>query len=52
MPDVYTTGSWKPFPGKEDAFVEAWTEFADWASAMPAQSQAAAATRRVMNGVR
>jgi len=35
MPDVYTTGSWKPFPGEEDAFVEAWTEFADWASAMP-----------------
>lgn len=32
MPDVYTTGSWKPFPGQEDAFVEAWTEFANWAS--------------------
>jgi heme-degrading monooxygenase HmoA len=35
MPDVYTTGSWKPFPGHEDDFVEAWTEFASWASELP-----------------
>ena len=32
MADVYTTGSWKPFPGQEEAFVEAWVEFASWAS--------------------
>ena len=32
MPEVYTTGSWKPFPGQEEPFVEAWTEFASWAS--------------------
>jgi len=35
MSDVYTTGSWKPFPGEEDAFVEAWAAFADWASEQP-----------------
>jgi heme-degrading monooxygenase HmoA len=32
MPDAYTMGSWKPFPGQEDAFIEAWTEFASWAT--------------------
>ena len=32
---MYTTGSWKPFPGQEEAFVEAWTEFASWASGFP-----------------
>ncbi|HLE99436.1 MAG TPA: antibiotic biosynthesis monooxygenase family protein [Gaiellaceae bacterium] len=35
MSNVYTTGSWKPFPGEEGAFIEAWTEFADWASSRP-----------------
>ena len=25
---VYTTGSWQPFPGQEDAFIAAWGEFA------------------------
>ena len=29
---IYTTGTWKPGPGKEDAFLSAWTEFAAWAS--------------------
>lgn len=32
---VYTTGTWTPNPGREDAFVEAWSEFAAWASSMP-----------------
>jgi heme-degrading monooxygenase HmoA len=32
---VYTTGSWKPNPGSEEAFVEAWSQFAGWASSMP-----------------
>ena len=34
MGEVYTTGAWKPRAGREDAFVEAWTEFAAWASGM------------------
>jgi len=33
--DTYTTGSWKPFPGHEDAFVDAWIEFSNWTSTMP-----------------
>lgn len=32
MGDYYTSGSWKPNPGSEDAFVDAWAEFATWAS--------------------
>jgi heme-degrading monooxygenase HmoA len=35
MSDVYTAGSWKPFSGQEDQFVEAWTEFAAWAAGLP-----------------
>lgn len=35
MSEVYTTGSWKPSPGSEEAFVEAWSQFAGWASSMP-----------------
>ena len=32
MGAVYTTGSWKPSPGRADEFVAAWEEFAAWAS--------------------
>jgi heme-degrading monooxygenase HmoA len=32
MSEVYTTGSWKPNPGSEEAFVDAWKTFAGWAS--------------------
>jgi heme-degrading monooxygenase HmoA len=32
---VYTTGTWKPNPGRDVAFVEAWEHFAAWASQMP-----------------
>ena len=32
---VYTTGSWKPFPGQDGAFIAAWEEFAGWAAGMP-----------------
>jgi heme-degrading monooxygenase HmoA len=32
---VYTTGSWQPNAGREEAFVEAWSQFAAWASSMP-----------------
>jgi heme-degrading monooxygenase HmoA len=35
MTEAYTTGSWVPNAGEEDAFVEAWSEFAQWASTMP-----------------
>lgn len=35
MSDVYTTGSWVPNAGEEEAFVAAWSEFASWASTMP-----------------
>ena len=29
---VYSTGSWRPFEGQAEAFVEAWREFMSWAS--------------------
>lgn len=32
---IFTTGAWKPSPGKEDAFLTAWAEFATWASGRP-----------------
>jgi heme-degrading monooxygenase HmoA len=32
---VYTSGTWKPKPGREEAFVEDWEQFAAWASRMP-----------------
>jgi heme-degrading monooxygenase HmoA len=35
MSEVYTTGTWKPNPGNEEAFVKAWSQFAGWASSMP-----------------
>ena len=31
---VYTTGSWQPFPGQEEAFIAAWEEFAGWAAGL------------------
>jgi heme-degrading monooxygenase HmoA len=33
--ETYTHGTWTVKPGEEDAFVQAWTEFVTWASAMP-----------------
>ena len=35
MSNVYTTGTWTPYPGKEKEFVSAWAQFASWASGMP-----------------
>ena len=35
MSTVYTCGIWQASAGGEQAFVEAWLEFAEWASAMP-----------------
>ena len=33
-PAVYTTGSWRPFPGHEEAFLDEWHEFANWSASM------------------
>jgi heme-degrading monooxygenase HmoA len=33
--DTYTSGTWKPNVGREEAFIEAWAEFAAWGSSMP-----------------
>jgi heme-degrading monooxygenase HmoA len=35
MSTVYSTGNWTPSPGREEAFVEAWEQFAAWASQVP-----------------
>ena len=35
MSECYTTGYWTPKAGEQEAFVEAWREFARWASEMP-----------------
>ncbi|HEY4621890.1 MAG TPA: antibiotic biosynthesis monooxygenase [Gaiellaceae bacterium] len=42
---AYTTGSWQPFPGQEEAFVAAWTEFASWAGGLPGAGAPAIMTR-------
>jgi heme-degrading monooxygenase HmoA len=43
MTNAYTTGSWKPFPGHKDEFVQAWIEFSEWASTMPGAGRASLA---------
>ena len=35
MDELYTTGTWQPYSGRQEAFVEAWTEFAVWTSSRP-----------------
>ena len=35
MATVYTSGTWRPSPGREKEFAEAWRQFAAWASTMP-----------------
>lgn len=35
MADVYTTGSWRPFEGREAEFLEQWKEFMGWATSLP-----------------
>lgn len=32
---VYTTGSWRPFPDREEVFLDAWQDFAEWAATLP-----------------
>lgn len=34
-PPVYTTGSWRPFPGHEELFLDEWHEFANWSASLP-----------------
>jgi heme-degrading monooxygenase HmoA len=34
-PTAYTTASWLPHPGHEDAFLDAWQQFANWSCHMP-----------------
>jgi heme-degrading monooxygenase HmoA len=36
MSEIYATGTWRPKRGQEAAFIEAWLEFATWASEDPA----------------
>jgi heme-degrading monooxygenase HmoA len=33
--DIYTSGTWKPNAGSEDAFIDAWADFAAWGSSLP-----------------
>jgi heme-degrading monooxygenase HmoA len=40
MGGVYTTGSWKPFPGQEEAFLAEWREFMAWACSQPGAGRA------------
>jgi heme-degrading monooxygenase HmoA len=35
MSELITTGIWLIKPGEEEAFVQAWTSFAEWAATMP-----------------
>lgn len=47
MAELYTFGAWKPSAGKEQAFIDAWLEFAGWASGQPG-----AGTLRLAHDVR
>ena len=40
MGEVYATGSWKPFEGQEEAFLEEWREFMAWACSLPGAGRA------------
>ena len=46
MGDIYTSGNWKPNPGSEEAFIEAWAQFAAWGSGI-----AGAGTLRLLRDV-
>jgi len=35
MTETYTSGTWLVKDGEDDAFVQAWTAFVEWASEMP-----------------
>ena len=40
MGEVYATGSWKPFAGREQAFLEEWKDFMGWACSLPGARRA------------
>lgn len=40
MGEVYATGSWKPFGGQEEAFLEEWKDFMSWACSLPGARRA------------
>lgn len=35
MTETYTSGTWLVNAGEDEAFVQAWTEFVEWANEMP-----------------
>ena len=35
MAETYTSGTWLVKDGEDEAFVQAWTAFVEWASEMP-----------------
>jgi quinol monooxygenase YgiN len=46
---LYTSGSWTVVPGREDDFVAAWTELAEWTAAeVPGSSWATLIQRKDM----
>ena len=40
MPQIYTTGSWTPHDGHEEAFLEEWESFMAWATSLPGAGEA------------
>ena len=44
-PAFYSTGSWLPFSGQEEPFLDAWKEFALWAAGMHGAAGEALLTR-------
>lgn len=40
MSQIYTTGSWTPHTGHEEAFLKEWESFMDWATALPGAGEA------------
>jgi hypothetical protein len=35
MGELVTTGNWTVSPTREEAFIEAWAGFAEWATSVP-----------------
>lgn len=35
MPEIYTNALWTVKQGQEEAFIQAWHEFAEWAKSQP-----------------
>jgi heme-degrading monooxygenase HmoA len=41
----YSTGSWQPYAGQEDAFLTAWSAFASWTADLPGAAAGAVMAR-------